>query len=268
MRAKLIFAALFNGLLLASASHAEDSFAGIGVMLAERHQAIEIIHILADTPASRAGLSEGLVVNKIDGTATDGKPLRDCVDMLRGPVGTKVRLELVDTANSKTNTVELTRERIPVLADALSQQFHQPVADSPAKSPRPAIYDESADGAKQIADALAVAKKDNKRVLLQFGANWCGWCHKLHKLCESDAGIAAKLKEAYVVVLVDVNKGHNEDINKRYENPTRFGLPVLVVLDSDGKALTTQDTGKLEEDDHHSPAKVLAFLNEWAVGKR
>ena len=112
-----------------------------------------------------------------------------------------------------------------------------------------------------------MAKKDNKRVLLQFGANWCVWCHKLHKLCQTDADIAAKLKEAYVVVLVDVNKGHNGDINKKYGNPTRFGLPAIVILDADGKALTTQDTGKLEQGDRHDPKKVLAFLNEWA-GKK
>src|SRR5258706_13055503 len=69
-------------------------------------------------------------------------------------------------------------------------------ADTSAKPSVPAIYDETADGAKQIADALVVARKENKRVLLQFGANWCGWCHKLHKLCQSDAAIAAKLKES------------------------------------------------------------------------
>jgi thiol:disulfide interchange protein len=140
-------------------------------------------------------------------------------------------------------------------------------AETPATTSRPAIYDENADGAKQIADALAVAKKENKRVLLQFGANWCGWCHKLHKLCQTDADIAAKLKASFVVVLVDVNKSHNGDINKRYGNPTRFGLPVIVILDGDGKLLTTQDTGKLEQGDHHDPKKVLAFLNEWA-GKK
>ena len=69
-------------------------------------------------------------------------------------------------------------------------------ADTATKASRPAIYDESADGAKQIADALVVAKKENKRVLLQFGANWCGWCHKLHKLFESDTAIAVRLKES------------------------------------------------------------------------
>jgi thiol:disulfide interchange protein len=132
---------------------------------------------------------------------------------------------------------------------------------------RPSIYDESADATKQIADALAKAKQDNKRVLLQFGANWCGWCHKLHKLFEADAEIAGVLKESYVVVMVDVNQGHNKDIDQRYQNPTRFGLPALVVLDSAGKVLVTQDTGKLEEGDHHDPKRVLAFLNEWA-GKK
>src|SRR5438876_11702722 len=79
--------------------------------------------------------------------------------------------------------------------------------------------------------------------------------------------IADLLKANYEVVLIDVDqvdgKPHNAEINRRYGNPTRHGLPVLVVLDSDGKQLTTQDTGQLEEGDHHDPAKVLAFLKKW-----
>ena len=140
-------------------------------------------------------------------------------------------------------------------------------ADAPAKATRPAIYDESADGGKQVEEALAKAKKEDQRVLLMFGANWCGWCHRLHNLFESDARIAAKLKQDFVVVMIDVNKNHNADLNQRYGNPTRFGLPVLVVLDSTGQALTTQDTGKLEEGDHHDPAKVMAFLTQWSPKK-
>jgi thiol:disulfide interchange protein len=138
-------------------------------------------------------------------------------------------------------------------------------ADAPPKSSRPAIYDEAADGAKQIEEALAKATKENKRALLVFGANWCGWCHRLHNLFESDAKIAAKLKQDFVVVMIDVNKGHNADVDKRHGKPTQFGLPVLVVLDAEGKALKTQDTGKLEEGAHHDPAKVLGFLNEWSA---
>jgi thioredoxin-related protein len=139
-------------------------------------------------------------------------------------------------------------------------------ADAP-KSTRPNIYDEASDGAKQITDALVIAKKEHKHVLLQIGANWCVWCHRLHKLCESDKGIAEKLKNDFVVVMVDVNKEHNREVDKKYGDPTQFGLPVIVVLDADGKPLTTQDTGKLEEGDHHSPEKVMAFLKEWSPKK-
>jgi len=139
-------------------------------------------------------------------------------------------------------------------------------ADAPT-STRPNIYDESADPSKQIAEALALAKKEQKQVLLQFGANWCVWCHRLHQICETDHGIAEKLKSDYVVVLVDVNKGHNKDIDSKYGRPTQFGLPALVVLDASGKQLTTQDSGKLEEGDHHSPEKVMAFLKEWSLKK-
>lgn len=132
---------------------------------------------------------------------------------------------------------------------------------------RPNIYDESADGSKQIADALDNATKEHKRILLQFGANWCGWCHKLHHVFETDKSIAEELKSDYVVVMIDVNKGHNNDIDTKYGHPTRFGLPAIVVLDADGKQLITQDTGKLEEGDHHSPVKVMVFLKEWAPKK-
>ena len=82
-------------------------------------------------------------------------------------------------------------------------------------------------------------------------------------LLNTNAAVSRIVKENYVVVLIDVDKGHNADVVKQYDNPTRFGLPVLVVLDSDGKRLTTQDTGQLEQGDHHDPAKVKAFLEKW-----
>lgn len=129
---------------------------------------------------------------------------------------------------------------------------------------RPPIYDEAAHANQQIGDAVKLAAAQNKRVLLDFGANWCSWCHKLHELFEADPVIAQVLKSDYVVVMVDLNKDHNKDIEARYGHPRRFGIPVLVVLDATGKQLTTQDSGELEQGDHHDPAKVLAFFKKWA----
>ena len=140
------------------------------------------------------------------------------------------------------------------------------IASGAPKQSEPDIYNESADASKQISDALAIAKKDNKRVLLQFGANWCVWCHRLHKLFESDKAIAEKLKVDYVVALIDVNKGHNKDLIAKYQ-AEHNGLPFIVILNPDGMHLKTKDSGELEEGDHHSPEKVMAFLKEWAPKK-
>ena len=97
-----------------------------------------------------------------------------------------------------------------------------PTAPTPAQpSPKQAkapIYDESADARAQIAAALAKAKKENRRVLIQWGANWCHWCHLLHdgfksrdKVGQNDftkrpENIASKLRAEYDLVLVDVER--------------------------------------------------------------
>jgi len=132
-------------------------------------------------------------------------------------------------------------------------------ADDTPKTARPKVYDESADGSKQIADALAIAKKENKRVLLQFGANWCFWCKRLHKMFETDQAIAEQLKNGYVLVLIDVNGEHNQTVNSMYGNPTRFGIPALVVLDADGKRLVTNGAGG-----PHTAKRAMSFLKQWA----
>lgn len=136
----------------------------------------------------------------------------------------------------------------------------------------PDIYDVHADADSAISSALARAAREHKRVLVDFGANWCIWCHRLHSTFEGDPGVARALDRGFVVVMVDVNTRNGERRNaatvERYGNPTVHGIPVLVVLDSDGKILTTKDSGELEEGSGHSPAKILAFLSQWAPPDR
>lgn len=137
-----------------------------------------------------------------------------------------------------------------------------------AANERSKIYDETADGSKQIAEALAVAGQEGKDVLLLFGANNCGWCHRLHAFFETNQVVASELSRSYLVVMIDRNKDHNLAVETKYGNPSRFGLPAMVVLDGRGRQLTTQETGKLEEGDDYSQEKMMAFLDKWARTKR
>jgi thiol:disulfide interchange protein len=136
----------------------------------------------------------------------------------------------------------------------------------------PDIYDREADGTAQIAAALVQAKAGHKRVLLKLGANWCVWCHRLSATLHDSQPVAQALADNYVLVLVDVNHRHgksrNDAVNEKYGNPVQHGLPVLLVLDEDGRLLTTQETGALEDGGKaHDPVKIIAFLQAWAPKK-
>jgi len=50
---------------------------------------------------------------------------------------------------------------------------------------------------------------------------------------------------------------------KRLNNAGRFGFPVLVVLDQDGKVIHIQDSGLLEEGESYNQKKVLDFFKGW-----
>jgi thiol:disulfide interchange protein len=156
----------------------------------------------------------------------------------------------------------------PVLALVLAVSLRA-APEYPAQGPD--IYDPAANGTDQIAAALQQAKAEGKRVLLDFGANWCPWCRKLHHTFATAPEVRDRLAQNYVVVMIDVNMRHgvkrNTDVNEKYGNPIHQGLPVLVVLDADGKQLITRETGALESGDHHDPAKVASFLDRWKAAK-
>ena len=55
---------------------------------------------------------------------------------------------------------------------------------------RASIYDKAADAKVQVAKAGERAKHGDKRILLMFGGDWCGWCHKLHDLFKTNREVA------------------------------------------------------------------------------
>jgi thiol:disulfide interchange protein len=142
---------------------------------------------------------------------------------------------------------------------------------TPAAQPaKPAIYDTSAKAEEQIAAALARASRDHTRVLIQWGAEWCGWCHLLHQTFKSDRAVARELQYEYQAVLVDIGRWDKHmDLAAQYGAELRtHGVPFLTVLDSAGKVVANRETGSLERqfpqgekgEPSHDPAKVLEFL--------
>lgn len=143
-----------------------------------------------------------------------------------------------------------------------------PEAPQDPEGQKPNLYDETANAEQQIQDAVARASEHHRRVLIQWGANWCGWCHLLNETFTGDPKVSRELLYEYDVVHIDVGR-----FDKNMELAAKLGadfkdsgIPYLTVLDAEGRPVENQETGPLETQidgkNAHDPAKVLAFLTE------
>ena len=144
------------------------------------------------------------------------------------------------------------------------------VAPGGAQSPRPAtpytakhLYSETADPAADIKAGLAQAKREHKRVILDFGGDWCGDCQVLY-IYFHDKTNAPLIARHFIIVPIFIGQmDRNLDVAKKYSVPVEKGVPALAVLDAHGKLLYSQQTGQFGHMRDMSSKSVTEFLNRW-----
>jgi ketosteroid isomerase-like protein len=125
------------------------------------------------------------------------------------------------------------------------------------------LYSSTANPYKDISTAIIRATAEHKRILLDFGGNWCYDCHVL-EIAFHNPDIAPTLQATYILVHVDIgNYDKNIDIAEKYRIPLKKGVPALAVLDSNGKLLFSQTTGEFENARSMDPEDIIDFLNKW-----
>ena len=125
------------------------------------------------------------------------------------------------------------------------------------------LYSETSDQRADIAAGLKQAKAEHKRVILDFGGDWCGDCQVLDVYFH-DATNLPLLEKNFVIVHVWI--GHmdkNIDLAAQYGVPIGKGVPALAVLDANGKVLHSQATGEFNDMRHMSSSSVTDFLTRW-----
>lgn len=125
-------------------------------------------------------------------------------------------------------------------------------------------YDAKRDPEKDLAEAIARATTEKKRVLVQVGGDWCGWCKLMTNYMESNEAVREHLMKNFLVMKVTYEDGQrNEAFLSKY--PAISGYPHLFVIDGDGKLLHSQETGSLEEGKGYNQEKFVAFLDAWKL---
>lgn len=156
-------------------------------------------------------------------------------------------------------------KRIRILAMAAVFALTAGVAAPAARDIYPAPEQAKGD----LAAALKTAAATHKRVLLDFGGNWCGDCKVLDLYFHDEKNLAI-LDANYV--LVHVNIGGNEmdennDIAAKYDIPLKKGVPALAVLSDRGRLLYSQKQGEFEKMRRMESSSVTEFLVQWRAKK-
>jgi thioredoxin-related protein len=134
------------------------------------------------------------------------------------------------------------------------------------------VYDETINPIEQIDQAVAKARSEGKFVVCQVGGNWCPWCLRFADFITNDTTISKVISENFEYVHVNYNPRRSGGelqqqqaaaLMKRLDNCGRFGFPVFVVLDEEGKVIHIQDSSFLEEGQGYHQEKVLRFFKNW-----
>jgi thioredoxin-related protein len=127
------------------------------------------------------------------------------------------------------------------------------------------IYNPAANAEADILAAVTKAKSEGKHVFIQVGGNWCIWCARFNALTTENKSIDSLIQAGYVVYHLNYSKENtNEKLLAKYGYPQRFGFPVFLVLDAEGKLLHTQNSSYLEQDKGYNINTVKGFFNDWS----
>jgi carboxyl-terminal processing protease len=86
---------------------------GVGMVVAPRDNHTIVVAPYVDAPAFRAGLRPGDVITKVDEKSTDGLTTTEVADMLKGPKGTIVKIQVSREGWDNPLTFSVTRDEIP-----------------------------------------------------------------------------------------------------------------------------------------------------------
>ena len=142
----------------------------------------------------------------------------------------------------------------------------QPEVTGTQSLARSHLYSPTANPTQDISEALDRARRENKRVIVDFGGDWCGDCQVLEYYMHQPANVGL-LNSNFVVVHVYAGENgqlnRNLDLASKYDVPIFKGVPALAVLDAQGKLLYSQRDREFEKMSTMDPASVNEFLNRW-----
>ena len=122
--------------------------------------------------------------------------------------------------------------------------------------------DDDDDASAEVATARAVAVRNEKFLMVTFGANWCRDCRNLHLILHRDE-VESYTRDLFQFVNVDVGKfNQNRHVAEELGISLSKGIPVAVFFDPQGQVIGTTNRGELEPARRYSSKQILKFVRD------
>lgn len=134
------------------------------------------------------------------------------------------------------------------------------------KARLPKIYNDKEDAEAKIAELVKKAQAENKNIILQAGGNWCIWCLRFDNYVQTTPELKNLVDENYLYYHLNYSpENKNAKVFAKYGDPgAKYGYPVFIVLDKNGKQIHIQDSAILEDGKGYGLEKVKEFFTKWA----
>jgi thioredoxin-related protein len=94
-------------------------------------------------------------------------------------------------------------------------------------------------------DALKLAKEENKKILIDFYTDWCGWCKKMDKDVYGNSKVIDIIDDSFIKVKLDAESSEKVKFNGKEITLSDLalnwqvsGYPTTVFLEPDGKIIS------------------------------
>lgn len=234
-----------------------DGFGGLGITISVEDASVRIVSVLHYTPAERMGLKRDDLILTIDGKSVQGLAQNDVINLLRGPIDSKVVLGISRPTGDPSNpsarqNMDVTLVRAHVVPETVAYHREGDVAYI-------RIYSFNAETGKSFKHALYDAQSE-------IGPRLVGYVLDLRDnlggLVDQAVAVSNLLLSSGHIVST---RGRNPDSHQIFEatgNDLTGGKPVVVMIDGNSASAAEIVTAALQDNDR----AVVVGSNSYGKG--
>lgn len=229
----------------------DGSFEGIGVILDEFENQTIILSVINESPAEKAGLKAGDIINKIDQKSIKGMNGDDITKLIKGKSGTKVELEI--KRDQETLTFTIIRDELTI--DTVVQQEGHPVS-IPENIGYLSIYQFTESTGDEFDTLLKTTlAKNPKGLILDLRDDPGGYLETAYQVMEHF------IPKDDVLINIEINDRISAEYSRGKGEIKEKKIPVVVLVNKGTASASEVVAGALQD------YKIATLIGETTFGK-